>query len=252
MTTDIHSLVGAYALDAVDDIERAAFDRHLRECDTCRTEVDELRETTARLADTTWSVPPPRLRENVLAEVARTRQLPPAAQVTPEARLRTQQPRRRLLAVAAAAVFVAAAGAGTAVYAVQDQRLKDVRAVAEAARQSEARVRAILGASDLVVRDTEMVGNTGRLTVAESQSQNAGVIVLAADAPPPDGRVYQLWQILPTDGPISVGTALKPGQTTTLRIVEGLPAANQVSVTVEPPNGSVKPTFPTKGDVKLA
>ncbi len=26
---EIHTLVGAYALDAVDDLERASFDRHL-------------------------------------------------------------------------------------------------------------------------------------------------------------------------------------------------------------------------------
>ena len=30
-TVDIHALAGAYALDAVDDLERAAFDRHLRD-----------------------------------------------------------------------------------------------------------------------------------------------------------------------------------------------------------------------------
>jgi anti-sigma-K factor RskA len=250
MTTDIHSLVGAYALDAVDDIERAAFDRHLRECDTCRTEVDELRETTARLADTTWSVPPPRLRENVLAEVARTRQLPPAAApVVP--RPAQQPPRWRRLVVAAAAVVVAAAGVGTAVYAVQDQRVRDVRAVAEAARRSESRLREILGAPDLVVRGQQMRGVTGRVTVAESRSQNAGVIVLAADAAPA-GKVYQLWQIRPVQGPLSVEDALAPGQTEALRVVEGLPAAEQVSVTVEPPGGSATPTAPTLADVKLA
>jgi anti-sigma-K factor RskA len=251
MTTDIHSLVGAYALDAVDDIERAAFDRHLRECDTCRTEVDELRETTARLADTTWSVPPPRLRENVLAEVARTRQLPPAAQVTPDAPLRTQQPRRRLLAVAAAAVFVAAAGAGTAVYAVQDHRVRDSRAVAEAARRNEARVRDVLAASDLVIREDELSGGAGRVTVAQSLSQNAGVIVLAADASPADGRVYQLWTIRPGGGPVSAGW-LQPGQTAALRIVDGLPGASDVGVTIEPPGGSATPSLPMIADVKLA
>ena len=41
----------------MDDIERAAFDRHLRECETCRSEVDELREASARLADTTSGDP---------------------------------------------------------------------------------------------------------------------------------------------------------------------------------------------------
>ena len=37
--SDIHALSGAYAVDALDDIERAHFERHLRDCDTCRAEV---------------------------------------------------------------------------------------------------------------------------------------------------------------------------------------------------------------------
>ncbi len=35
--SDIHHLTGAYALDAVDDIERARFEQHLAECEDCRT-----------------------------------------------------------------------------------------------------------------------------------------------------------------------------------------------------------------------
>ena len=30
--TEIHALSGAYAVDALDDLERAAFERHLGEC----------------------------------------------------------------------------------------------------------------------------------------------------------------------------------------------------------------------------
>ena len=76
MTADIRSLVGAYVLDAVDGWERAAAERHLRECDECRAEAAEWRETAARLADGAWSVPPPGLRDAVLAAVATTRQAP--------------------------------------------------------------------------------------------------------------------------------------------------------------------------------
>jgi RNA polymerase sigma factor (sigma-70 family) len=42
MTADAHTLLGAYVLDAVDDIDRAAFGRHLNECEECRAEVAEL------------------------------------------------------------------------------------------------------------------------------------------------------------------------------------------------------------------
>ena len=41
-SADIHALSGAYAVDAVDDIERAEFERHLATCADCREEVAEL------------------------------------------------------------------------------------------------------------------------------------------------------------------------------------------------------------------
>ncbi|MET0415626.1 MAG: anti-sigma factor [Actinoplanes sp.] len=247
MSTDIHTLIGAYALDAVDDLERAAFERHLRDCDTCRAESDELRETTARLADAAWSVPPPRLRQDVLTRVAQTRQLPPAA---PVAKPQRSTGRWRLM-TAGAAVVVAAAGAGTAVYAVQEQRVREVRVVAEAARANEARVRAVLAAPDLVVHEEEVTGG-GRVTVASSRLRAAGVIMLAPAAAPAGGRVYQLWTIRPGVAPVSAGDALDPGQTAALRLVDGLPGATDVGVTVEPPNGSATPTLPLVADVKLA
>src|SRR4051812_31948404 len=109
MATDIHTLAGAYALDAVDDLERVAFDRHLVDCESCRAEIDELRETAARLADSTWSAPPPRLRTDVLAAIAQTRQVSTA----PAIRRESSSRRRRWTAAAAAAV-VLAGGAGAA------------------------------------------------------------------------------------------------------------------------------------------
>ncbi len=247
MSTDIHALIGAYALDAVDDLERAAFERHLHECEACRTELDELREATARLADDAWSVPPPGLRADVLAQVAQTRQLPTA---TPTGEPRRSKAGRWRLTAAAAAVVVAAAGAGTAVYVVQDQRVRAERAVAAAARANEARIRAVLAAPDLVLHEDQLTGG-GRVTVAESRLHDAGVIVLAADAPPAGGRVYQLWTIRPGDAPVPAGAALGPGQTAALRLVDGLPGATDVGVTIEPPTGSATPTMPLVADVKL-
>jgi anti-sigma-K factor RskA len=245
-TTDIHTLAGAYALDAVDDIERASFDGHLRECAACRTEVDELLETAVRLADATWSVPPPRLRQNVLAEVARTRQLPPVSPPPPPARRRAPS---RWLLTAAASVVVAAAAAGTTVYIVQDQRVRDERAIAEAARSSEARVREILAAPDVQVRETTMTGG-GRVTVASSRLRDAGVVVMAADAAPTGGQVYQLWTIRPGSNPKSE-VALRTGQSAALKVVDGLPGASDVAVTVEPAGGSLQPTTTPVAQVPL-
>jgi len=67
--SDIHHLTGAYALDAVDDIERARFEQHLAECEDCRLEVASLREAAGLLSETTAVTPPPALRESVLAAV---------------------------------------------------------------------------------------------------------------------------------------------------------------------------------------
>src|SRR3989442_2763116 len=91
MNADIHTLVGPYALDAVDDLERARFDRHLAECESCVQEVAELRATAGRLADITELTPPARLKDAVLTQVARTRQVGagrPAARRGPQVRWR--------------------------------------------------------------------------------------------------------------------------------------------------------------------
>ncbi|HVM07474.1 MAG TPA: anti-sigma factor [Acidimicrobiales bacterium] len=47
---DIQELLGAYALDAVDDDERDVVDDHLTTCPRCRAEVADHRETAALLA----------------------------------------------------------------------------------------------------------------------------------------------------------------------------------------------------------
>jgi hypothetical protein len=150
--------------------------------------------------------------------------------------------------VAAAAVVVTAAGAGAAVYTVQDQRVRRAETLAESARQSEARVRSILAAPDVVVRD-EALDTGGRVTVASSRLQDAGVIMLAADGAPATGQVYQLWTI--RSGTAASAGVLGEGQAAAVQLVEGLPAAEGVGVTVEPAPGSATPTTPLDALVTL-
>ena len=45
---DLHTLAGAYVLDAVTAGERAAFAGHLAGCEQCRQEIREFRAATAR------------------------------------------------------------------------------------------------------------------------------------------------------------------------------------------------------------
>lgn len=75
--SDLHKLTGAYAMDALDDLERARFEQHLAQCEDCRAEVAELRETAALLSETVATTAPAALRESVLAGIAHIRPMAP-------------------------------------------------------------------------------------------------------------------------------------------------------------------------------
>ena len=227
-TSDIHALAGAYVLDAVDDVERAAFARHLAGCEACALEVAELRETVTRLADESWSAPPPRMRDEVLAKVRQTRQVGPGRperEGTTPALLRW---RRRTAIAVAAGILVA--GAGTATWAVQQQEVQRQRAVNES-------VQAVLIAPDAVVRSSAVEGG-GRMTMVVSRSLDRGVVVLDATKPS-DEQAYQLWRVGAT---IVDAGVLDPGQGTATRIVNGINSVDAVALTLEPAGGSAQPT----------
>jgi anti-sigma-K factor RskA len=238
-TTDIHALVGAYALDAVDDLERAAFERHIRECDGCRGEVDELRETASRLADSTWSIPPPRLRTDVLGAIGRTRQLPPAESARPEPDARAAVSKWRRYTAGAAAAGILAAGAGATTWAVQEQRVRE-NAVVAAAELRESRMQSVLAAPDLVVRTAPVIGG-GRVTVASSALQGASVVSMRADRAPAANQAFQFWTIREGQKPVDAGV-LPAGEAAAAQIVDGVPGNDTFAVSVEPAAGSVQPT----------
>ena len=86
---NLHALAGVYALDALDDgAEQRRFTRHLHGCRACAEEVRGFRDVATALAFAAAAEPPTELREQVMAAVGRTRQLPP---VTPRRRLRLSQ-----------------------------------------------------------------------------------------------------------------------------------------------------------------
>ena len=80
---DIHKLTGAYAMDALDELERARFEQHLATCEDCRAEVAELRETAALLSETVAVTPPASLRDSVLAGISQVRPLAPEVTTSP-------------------------------------------------------------------------------------------------------------------------------------------------------------------------
>ena len=222
---EAHTLIGAYALDALDDLERATFERHLAACETCRDEVAGLRRTAVRLADAAAVPPPPRVREQVLAQARVTPQArTPLAPAAPDPAVRT--PGRR--------VWLAAVSVGTGVTAWNEH---------EAAQRAQADAQRITGVlTDPSARQVQApVAGGGRATLVVAGDR----AVLAGGSLPalPADRTYQLWVIrdkeitsagLGPQGADAAGTWSRP--------VDGVGPGDVVAISVEPAGGSAQPT----------
>ncbi|MEU0546206.1 anti-sigma factor [Micromonospora sp. NPDC005979] len=233
MSADVHTLAGAYVLDAVDDVERAAFERHLAECEPCRVEVAELRETVVRLADdTVIESPPPGLRERTLAQAARTPQL--RVNVA-GASGRRQAGRWRQLTVAAAAAVLVAGGASAVTWTVSNDRISDEQASSEQARQ----IAAVLDAPDARVFERSLQPG-GAATVVVSRDRDRGVVLLRDLPAPGPGRIYELWLIRGSE-PRKVGQ-LAEGDRASTTVIGPVGEAGTFGVSNEPVGGSATPT----------
>jgi hypothetical protein len=63
-----HSLAGPHALDALEPAERARFERHLRGCAACQSQVRDFAAVAASLGLAAATTPPPSLKGRVLAD----------------------------------------------------------------------------------------------------------------------------------------------------------------------------------------
>lgn len=78
-TADLHRLSGAYALHALSEDEREAFERHLTGCEPCAQEAAELCATAARLGLAASAAPRREMRDQVLRRITTVRQETPRA-----------------------------------------------------------------------------------------------------------------------------------------------------------------------------
>jgi anti-sigma-K factor RskA len=230
VSTDIHTLTGAYSLNALTADEAAEFERHMKTCSACAQEVTELRETAARIGTAVAQTPPPWLRDRVLKAASQNRQNPPH----PTRAHAWPRPRRAHWAAAAVAACIALA----AVLGVQTARLQNAQQASQQAQTQYDRVTAVLTAPDARLATAHANGATG--TVVTSSSRNS-LVLLTTDLPAlPAGRAYQAWLIGP-HGPDSAGLIPQPAHPAVL--TTPLKAdANQVGITVEPAGGSPRPT----------
>jgi anti-sigma-K factor RskA len=232
---DVHTLSGAYALDALSEHERAGFARHLAGCEVCAAEVSEFAEAVAHLGIATSVVPPARLKQSVLAEVGRTRQLGP---VRPARRAVDNTTRwRRWTAAAAAAAVIAVGGAAT-VGVIQQRRIDQAQSALEQA-QRQAGIAAVLNAPDVRTFSAPAQGG-GSMTVAISPSLDDAVIFVYDLVAPPSGEAIQAWTL--RGGAASDAGVLAPGARTGSKLVHGVAGVDAYALTVERAGGAAAPT----------
>lgn len=230
--SDLHKLTGAYAMDALDDLERARFEQHLAQCEDCRAEVAELRETAALLSETVATPPPAALRESVLAGIAQIRPMAPEVpQPAPTHLADTTAGRGRgwmpFLVAAALALFVGIGAMVSQPWSDDDQvtKLTAAEQVLQAADAEEVFV-------DL--------GEAGRATVVRSKSEDRAVISTEDMVSAPEGKAYELWFI---NGDEFVSAGLMSDEPDQTLVLDGSAAqAAAVGITVEPESGSEQPT----------
>jgi anti-sigma-K factor RskA len=235
MTNDIHALSGAYAVDALDDDERAQFEQHLAGCETCQAEVASLQETAALLAETAPARPPAELRTRVLAGIATVRPLPPEVE-KPAAPVTELAPRRRRRTAVwlAAAAAVVALGAGGIVW----QQAHD--------DGSPSQVEQIQAAGDVQSYRVPL-SNGGSATVYRSKKLNEAAIVTKDMPSAPAGHDYVLWL---QHGDTMVPAGVMPAGADNAVVFDGDAAsANGAGITVE--EAGTTPTEPSADIVAL-
>jgi len=248
---DAASLSGAYALDALDDIDRKRFEKHLVESEEMRNELTELSDTAVLLGLAVDPVDPPaHLKISIMAALESTLQLAPLPLVAPPsperfagnsahgaaaAKAHARWFARPVTALAAAAAAIALIFGGGALAATINQKT-DQQAQAD-------QLAAINSASDSQ-RIAAVLGDGGSATLVWSAGLKSSALIMAGLKPLAADRVYQLWYI-DSSGARPAGTFTVGSSGSTWRVLDGkMDDGDSVGVTIEPAGGSKVPTTP--------
>jgi anti-sigma-K factor RskA len=247
----MHTLVGAYVMDAVPEDDRAAFERHVLGCEQCREDVRGLREATSRLGSAAAVLPRPELRDQTLQAAARIRQLPPVLAGGRDERRRGRGPTaiwRRMIRPAGSgrpgwlawvAVCAAVILAATAI--AFGLRMTSMQTRLTAAQQRDNAIAAVLGAHDATTR-TAHVSTGGMATVVMSHRADALVFIANGLTTLPAAKAYELWLMSPARAwPAGMLPPERHGMSGPM-VVNRLGPGDMLGLTVEPATGSRQPT----------
>jgi anti-sigma-K factor RskA len=223
--------VASYVLGALPDDEHERFVAHLVTCDECQSGVAELQVAADALPLAAMQlVPPPELKDRIMAVVRSEAQLQHAADTRGEEPAAPPAPRRpwwrrpllavRPLPAAAAAAVLIALGVVGGVLLSGGEETRTVQGKVQIASAPNAR--ASLQLSD----------DATKLSVRNMP-------------PPPSGKVYQVWLKRPAQDPTPTTALFRvdPSGSADVEVQRGkLKGVEQVLVTAEPDGGSMKPT----------
>ena len=194
-------------------------------CDVCSAEVRAFRDTASALAAGEAVDPPSSVRDAVMSEISRTRQLPPVLPdaVVDLAERRRERANRPVFLAAAAAAIVAIVGT---LFAVRLGSSPDP--VAEILAAPDVEIVPLTGASETI------------LLAWSAERDEVALIADSLDSPGAD-QVYELWFL--DGGEASPAGLFTPGDggLQIVLTVDDRPA-DAFAVTVEPAGGSAFPT----------
>ena len=241
---DVHTLAGAYAMDAISEPDRARFERHLAGCAACAQEITSLREATARLATATAVPPPSSMKERVMAAAALTRQQPP-----PVSEPGTGRAWRGLAGVRGGRGGRGRGGVlgAAVVFGVANGSMRDQLSQAQASSQQMA---AVLTARDATMMTGAVTGG-GTVTIVMSPSRHALVFTAADLHALPASRGYELWLIGPAGARPVAMLAVGAHDMTGPVIASGLRPGDHLALTAGPSGGTARPTAAMMLDVAV-
>lgn len=242
---ELDELLGAYALDAVDDPdEREQIAAWLDRSPAAATELASLRETAALLAhagadapDGVWT----RIEEALSAEPPKF--APPIADVVP---IDTARRRRRATIRIGAGIAAASAAAAAITAVVFDNRMSDqeqrLAQVAHSIEHDGMRQAAMAAMADPNARTIRLVSDEG-MTATVVMTPDGEGFLMAEDLPRlPDGRAYQLWALTgDAEDPDMVSSGVL-GPTAAVVAFHGPPDAMGFAVTEEDESGAAQPS----------
>jgi anti-sigma-K factor RskA len=220
---DVHHLAAAYSLDALEPVERDAFLAHHESCDVCRADVAAFHDALAVVADAERVAPPSALRDRVLAEVARTRQVSPV--VVPLARRARRTWATVGLAAAAAAVLVVV---GIVVFSRSGGGYQNQ--LAQVMEQPDARMLML-----------QPKGASGEFKVAWSDTLHRAVLIGEGLEPAPAGKAYELWLVTPKQS-MAMYVLDRAADGQVHRSLDAPATPSAWAVTLEPTSGSAVAT----------